>query len=425
VFEFKKEAFPPIFPHNTVSGLVVRDVLAVLWQDKTLVRFLTTIHTLTSPNDYLLVDRNRPPLSGAANEQLVRQGWGDQPFVAQQNPRVAVKYTLQMGSVDQDNQLRAEHACKLRSHRNWLPLLLWLLDISTDNAWLLTRQFGTLSLNHLHRDWLHQLSWDLVVAGRQQLQVEAAAAAVAAAAEVEHAPVTSSPPPPPPDTNPNHRTRFKPQHKSQKNRAGRCPYVTKFRGRVPIFPHKTVSGLVGRDVLAVLWQDRKLVRFLTTIHTLTSSNDYLLVDRNRPHVTDTNRELVWQGWGDQPTVAQRNPLVAIQYNQFMGSVDQDNQLRAEHACTLCSHRNWLSLFFWMLDISTDNAWLLARQFGTASLNQNHHNWLLRLSREVVNLLRMLLEGVPRAAVRVVRSAGVTGTPGHAQKGPDRGTSENW
>jgi hypothetical protein len=75
--------------------------------------------------------------------------------------------------------------------------------------------------------------------------------------------------------------------------------------------------------------------------TLTSSSDYLLVDRNRPPVTDTNRELVRQGWGDQPTVAQRNPLVAIEYNQFMGSVDQDNQLRAEHACTLRSHRNWL------------------------------------------------------------------------------------
>jgi hypothetical protein len=94
---------------------------------------------------------------------------------------------------------------------------------------------------------------------------------------------------------------------------------------------------------------------------------------------------VRQGWGDQPTIAQRNPLVAIEYNQFMGSVDQDNQLRAEHACTLRSRRNWLPLLFWLLDISTgtDDAWLLARQFGTASLNQNHHNWLLRLSWELV------------------------------------------
>jgi hypothetical protein len=106
------------------------------------------------------------------------------------------------------------------------------------------------------------------------------------------------------------------------------PTEFKFRGSAPIFPHNTVSGVIRRDVLAVLWQDRKLVRFLTTIHTLTSSSDYLLVDRNRPPVTDENRELVRQGWGDQPTIAQRNPLVAIEYNQFMGSVDQDNKLRA-------------------------------------------------------------------------------------------------
>jgi hypothetical protein len=78
-------------------------------------------------------------------------------------------------------------------------------------------------------------------------------------------------------------------------------------------------------------------------------------------------------------VAQSNSVVAVQCNQFMGSVDLDNQLKAEHACTLRSHRNWLPLFFWLLDISTDNAWLLARQFGTDSVNQNHPNWLLRFS----------------------------------------------
>jgi hypothetical protein len=184
-------------------------------------------------------------------------------------------------------------------------------------------------------------------------------------------------------------------------RANSCEYPAefKFRGWVPIFPNHTISGLVCRDVLAVLWQDRKLVRFLTTIHTLTSSSGYLRVDRHRPPVTNTNRELVQQGWGDEPTVVQRNPLVSIEYNQFMGSVDQDNQLRAEHACTLRSHSNWLPLVFWLLAISTDNAWVLARQFGTASLNQNHHNWLLRLSWELVDTVQEQM----RAAAAAERS----------------------
>jgi hypothetical protein len=91
------------------------------------------------------------------------------------------------------------------------------------------------------------------------------------------------------------------------------PTEFKFRGRGPIFPHNTVSGLVRRDVLAVLWQDKKLrvVRFLTTIHTLTSPSDYILVDRNRPRV---NTELVRQGSrgeSTEPLLKQLTPPGAL------------------------------------------------------------------------------------------------------------------
>jgi hypothetical protein len=224
--EFKFRGRGPIFPHNTVSGLVRRDVLAVLWQDKKLVRFLTTIHTLTSPSDYILVDRNRPRVTGA-NTELVRQGWGDEPFVAQRNPVVAVEYNQFMGSVDQDNQLRAAHACTLRSRRNWLPLLFWLLDISTDNAWLLARQFGTASLNQRHRDWMHRLSCELVDAGRQKMQTDAVAAAAAEAGRAS-TPVPVPPAPPPAtDPDPAHPTRFKPAHQGHQATVPRGPYVSK------------------------------------------------------------------------------------------------------------------------------------------------------------------------------------------------------
>jgi hypothetical protein len=182
---------------------------------------------LTSPSDYILVDCNRPRVT-RANTELVRQGWGDEPFVAQHNPVVAVEYNQFMGSVDQDNQLRAAHACTLRSRRNWLPLLFWLLDISTDNAWLLARQFGTASLNQRHRNWMHRLSWDLVTAGQQQMQAEAVAAA---AAEAERAstpvPVTSQAPPPAADPDPAHLHRFKPGHHGHQATVPRGPYFSK------------------------------------------------------------------------------------------------------------------------------------------------------------------------------------------------------
>jgi hypothetical protein len=45
-------------------------------------------------------------------------------------------------------------------------------------------------------------------------------------------------------------------------------YPTELRFRGPIFPHNTISGLVRRDVLAVLWQDKKGCRIPTPTNVL-------------------------------------------------------------------------------------------------------------------------------------------------------------
>lgn len=51
--QFKFGRKKPCFPHNTISGVVHRNVLSVLWQDNNLVRFLTTVHEITgNPNNH-------------------------------------------------------------------------------------------------------------------------------------------------------------------------------------------------------------------------------------------------------------------------------------------------------------------------------------------------------------------------------------
>jgi hypothetical protein len=76
-------------------------------------------------------------------------------------------------------------------------------------------QLGTAFLNLQDHDRLRRVSWGLVN-GPEQIR---------AAAEVERAPTTV--PVASEDPDPAHRTRFKPHNKSQKNRPGRGPYVTK------------------------------------------------------------------------------------------------------------------------------------------------------------------------------------------------------
>jgi hypothetical protein len=78
--EFKFHGRAPIFPHNTISGIVRREVLAVVWQDNNFVRLLTAIYTLTAPTDYLRVDRNRPQVQERIGNLYVKDGEINQPW---------------------------------------------------------------------------------------------------------------------------------------------------------------------------------------------------------------------------------------------------------------------------------------------------------------------------------------------------------
>ena len=56
------------------------------------------------------------------------------------------------------------------------------------------------------------------------------------------------------------------------------------------------------------------------------------------------------------------PQMVDDYNHFMGGVDIADQLRAKFSTQQRTHRSWFPLFFWMLDTSIVNAYILSEYY---------------------------------------------------------------
>lgn len=161
-------------PWNTISAIICGTVLAVLWQDKNLVRFLTTAHKCT-PDDQNFSYRNRRrPQITRANRQLIQQGWGEAPVRNLSMPLVSIQYNVHMGGVDIADQRRSYYYTQLRVCRNWLPLFFWLLDTAIINAFI-TMQETLTNPSRSQPFWRHhgyfrtRLAWNLVLEGFQEI----------------------------------------------------------------------------------------------------------------------------------------------------------------------------------------------------------------------------------------------------------------
>jgi len=142
------------------------------------------------------------------------------------------------------------------------------------------------------------------------------------------------------------------------------PSQFKLDKKGPPMPWNTISGIVSenRSVLALIWQDKTLVRFLTTAHRATSGpENFVSRERRHPHITEANRALIDQEWGSDPVRRLSLPRFSVDYNDFMGGVDIADQRRSYYSTQLRVCRNWLPIFFWLLDTTIINAHLIAQQ----------------------------------------------------------------
>ena len=147
--------------------------------------------------------------------------------------------------------------------------------------------------------------------------------------------------------------------------------------------------MVKDGVLAIVWQDTNLVQFLTTAHDGVAKR---WVSRKRPSANNKSvwyRNMVQSIWGDRFVTDVCQPTFAVDYNNFMGGVDIHDQLRCYHPTQLTVLRNWMPLFFWLLDACIINAFLICRsRLGIAAtkardIQNNQRLFRLRLGWNLV------------------------------------------
>ena len=125
-----------------------------------------------------------------------------------------------------------------------------------------------------------------------------------------------------------------------------------------------VSMTVGNNgVLAILWIDNAPVTMLTTVHNIHGSKSHVTTDRKHPRDTSSNAASVRQLYGSNEFVKPLSiPTCIDDYNQFMGGIDIADQYRSYYTTQLIARRNWLPIFFWLLDTALLNSFIIYREF---------------------------------------------------------------
>ena len=67
----------------------------------------------------------------------------------------------------------------------------------------------------------------------------------------------------------------------------------------------------------------------------------------------------------------RIPLLSVNYNDYMRCVDIADQRRSYYYTQVCVCRNWLPLFFWLLDTAVINSFLLTQTYRHNPVAHSH------------------------------------------------------
>jgi len=126
-----------------------------------------------------------------------------------------------------------------------------------------------------------------------------------------------------------------------------------------VLPWDHTSAVIESGVLCGLWQDNNTVFVMSTIHDL---NTRTLVHRRRPRETSTNAASARKIFASDVRKLLLIPSLIDDYNQYMGGVDIADQLRSYYTTHLRGRRNWLPLFYWLLDTTPVNSYIFYRFF---------------------------------------------------------------
>ncbi|CAG8594768.1 12855_t:CDS:2, partial [Ambispora leptoticha] len=111
-------------------------------------------------------------------------------------------------------------------------------------------------------------------------------------------------------------------------------------------------------------KDNGPVTMLSTIHGLVGEEWEVIQERRRPRQTSTNAAKVREMFGSESKKRLKIFKIVDDYNHYMNSVDLADQLRSYYNTQKISRRNWMPLFFWLLDTAIINVYLIAKTIGS-------------------------------------------------------------
>lgn len=148
----------------------------------------------------------------------------------------------------------------------------------------------------------------------------------------------------------------------------------------------------NESVLSTMWMDRTLVRMLTTAYT---GQEKELVPRRKPRAKDAyTKWIIGRYWSQTQQADLLLPLLSVHYNFHMGGVDIADQYRSYLSTQLKTWRSWFPLFFWLIDQSIINAFILCNMEFKGSKDPNltnHRQFRIRLAWNLVILGASMLE----------------------------------
>jgi len=138
----------------------------------------------------------------------------------------------------------------------------------------------------------------------------------------------------------------------------------------------TIAQIVDNNTICFIWQDNKPVAAISTAYSLYRSEDRIQRLRRCPKINTENQRILRPVFQGLPFKELFIPKAIDDYNHHMKGVDQADQLRASFTChRKQNYRTQMPLFYFLLDVSCVNAFLLWQRSSTvnATIAAKTHN----------------------------------------------------
>jgi hypothetical protein len=123
---------------------------------------------------------------------------------------------------------------------------------------------------------------------------------------------------------------------------------------------------ISNKVVQSAWKDNALVLFLSTTHE-TGPDQLVIRHRKRPSTKSTSAKTAHQAFGPDLEKDLPIPKFVDDYNHYMGSVDQADQLRSSNSgLRRIKHSSWHALWNFIFNVTLVNSFLLS-DYKTASI----------------------------------------------------------